>query len=430
MKALFKLIFADARHHGRSLIGVTVGLTVATMLFALLCALGLGLRAGLLQQWGQALPGHMVEVAPQAVQVGPLELSLGGLLGDSPLSMQQVEDLRQLPHVQAAYPILDVPLPMGAQGGASLFGKTLATPIFVSALPTALVDAAFVDAPDGVIPVVIHESLVTLYNTTVAHALGTPKITSSALTGLSFDLILGRSPLSPPGHSDPAKPTRRMRAKVVGTSPYALPLGISVPETTGQRLWRDFGPDGAEGASAPLRAVLLQTDSPAALEGLGREVAAMGLHVDEGAKHISDMLAAMVLVFALVGALVVALTGVGMGHAFGAYVRARVRELTLMRVVGASGPFVFGLMVSEAAAVGMLSGVLGVAGAVCLVHFGPSFWGEALADVPLLPHELLLLPPMLMAAAVGLTTATAVLGALWPALSASRAPLTRATHGA
>lgn len=428
MQALFKLILADARHHGRSLLGVSMGLTVATLLFALLCALGLGLKAGLLQQWGQALPGHMVEVAPQAVQVGPLELSLGGLLGDSPLSAQQVDDLRALPHVQAAHPILDVPLPMGAQGGASLFGKTLATPIFVSALPTALVGAAFVDAPEGVIPVVIHESLVTLYNTTVAHALGTPKITSAAVTGLAFDLILGRSPLSPAGQADAARPTRRMRAKIVGTSPYALPLGISVPEATGQRIWRDFGPEG--GTAAPLRAVLLQTDSVEALEGIGREVSAMGLHVDDRAKQMGDMLSAMVLVFALVGALVVALTGVGMGHAFGAYVRARVRELTLMRVVGASGPFVFGLMLSEAALVGLISGTLGVACAWGVVRLGPRLWGEALAEVPLLPQELLLLPPGLVAAAVGLTTATAVLGALWPALSSSRAPLVRATHGA
>ncbi len=428
MKALLKLLWADVRHHGRRLLLVASGLTLATTLFVLLCALGLGVRLGLLQQWGENLPGHMVEVKPQGVQVGPLELNLGQLVGDGPLTLDQVEDLSHLPHVRAAYPVLDVPLPMAAHGGASLFGKTLATQIFISGLPEALLaqtplGAPFVDDPAGAIPVVIHESLVTLYNTTVASALKTPKIASNALVGLSFDLVLGHSPLMATGDD---APVRHFRAKIVGTSPYALPLGVSVPFVSGKRLLDSYGPSTR--GTTPLRSVLLEADGPEALLGIGREVATLGLHVDERATQIGHMLGAMVVVLALVGLLALALSGVGMVYAFAAYVEGRNRELTLMRVVGATPMFVLALMLLEALVLGVAAGASGVALAAGIIKLGPLAWGEALQQVPLLPAQLFVLPPALALGAVGLTVCTALLGALGPSIASSRARLVGTTH--
>ena len=424
MKTLVFLLWADVRHHSRRLMLVGLGLTLATTLFVLLCALGLGLRQGLLQQWGQKLPGHMVEVKPQSVQVGPLELSLGGLLGDAPLTLAHLEALRHLPHVRAAHPVLDVSLPMAAEGGAALFGRPLTTQIFMSALPEALVGDAFADRPQGPIPVVLHDSLVALYNGTVASALQTPQLSPEALVGLSFDLVMGRSPLMPTAGEGLRG---RHRAKIVGLSPFALPLGISVPWQAGQRLLQTYG-GAQQGDDQPLRAVLLEVDEAQALPSLQREVATLGLHIDNHAQEVADLLSTMVVVLGMFGLLGLLLTGVAMVYAFGGYVEARGRELALVRTVGATPTFVLTWMLVEALCLGLLSGGLGTALAAACVQGGPHFWGPALEHVPLLPKPLLLMPWPLGAAAVALTASTAVLGALGPAWRGARSPLCEPTH--
>lgn len=429
MSALWRMLCADVRHHGRRLVLVGAGLSCAAALFTLLCAFGLGLRTGLLAQFGRALPGHMVEVKRQSVQVGPLELNLGGMLGDDPLTLALVPELEHLPHVRRAYPILDVALPMAAQGGAGLFGRTLATQIFMSAVPPDLVGGEFLKASlssEGPVPVVVHDSLVALYNSTVAPALGTPKVTSEALVGLSFDIVIGQSPLMP---TSPGGQIGRLRAKIVGTSPYALPMGISVPWDTGLRLLTAYGnPPGSQGDAAPLRAVLLQADGPESLLGLGQEVAAFGLHVDDTATQVGQMLRAMVVVLGLFGLFGLALAGLGTVYAFSGYVQARGRELGLVRIVGATPLFIATWMLTEAAMMGALCGAVGVGAAYGAAQLALVWFGPSLATVPLLPEHLFEFSAPLMALAGLLAVATATLGALGPTLHACWQPLARHTH--
>jgi predicted lysophospholipase L1 biosynthesis ABC-type transport system permease subunit len=183
-----------------------------------------------------------------------------------------------------------------------------------------------------------------------------------------------------------------------------------------------------QGDDAPLRSVLLEADDIQALPSLRQEVAALGLHVDDHAQEVADLLSAGVAVLALFGLLGLMLTGVAMVYAFGGYVEARGRELALVRTVGATPGFVLTWMLLEALGLGLLAGGLGTAVAATCVYGGPKLWGPALAQVPLLPKPLLLMPWPLGAAAVAVTALTAVLGALGPAWRGARSPLSDPTH--
>lgn len=441
MAALLKLLRADLRHHGARLAVLGLGLSVATALFVLLLGLGLGLREAVLVQLSHALPGHMIEVRPRHLQVGPLDLAMGGLLADAELTMAQARALAALPQVRAAHPVIDVPLPMSAQGGQALVGRALHAEIFMDALaePLGLPGAdepqriaPFVDVPDGPIPVLVSPQLVALYNTTVAPALGAPNIVPEALVGFTFDILVGRSQLA---RVDAQQRQGRIRAQVVGLSALALPLGISVPLATGRRLMREFGPEDARSVPADpgaevLRAILLEAASAESVPAITQAVTDMGLHVDEGAVPLRAILRAMVLAMAGLGGLVLALTGVGLMHALAAYVGSRRRELALVRAVGASRGFVVVWMLASALGLGLAAGLWGIClakgAALGLNHT----LGPALRGIPLMPAEPFVLPWSVLALGLVTATATAVLGAIAPALRAARADIAWATHGA
>ena len=73
-----------------------------------------------------------------------------------------------------------------------------------------------------VVPVVISDQLLDIYNQSVASALGMPQITADLITGFEFDMVVGQS-LMLGGKGASGRGVER--ARIVGASPYALRLG-------------------------------------------------------------------------------------------------------------------------------------------------------------------------------------------------------------
>jgi ABC-type lipoprotein release transport system permease subunit len=399
------------------------GIALGVGVLLVVVALGLGARDVILKEIVRKLPVDTIEVVPRRLSLGLLEVGAGSLLGGETLNDETVERLRRLDGVEAAYPKLEVDIPMGARGGARLFGRRLYTDLFMTALPAELVrPEAGDDFRDGtgVVPVVISDQLIEVFNSSVAPSLGIPRMTAETLEGFEFEIVLGRSLML--GTRGAAR-TGSERARIVGVSRYAMRLGVTVPSETAERLLETYGDPDREREYA---GVLLRAASPADVPSIRAAVEAAGLAVDETAERTSDILTAATLLASLVGLLVLALAALNIAHSFFASLSEQRRDLAILRAVGARRLHLVGLVLAQAVLLGIAGGACGLLvahGVALAVDLGATV---LLPAFPFKPESFFSMPVWLDGAALLAAVAAAALGALWPALRAARAPLARA----
>lgn len=420
--ALFAMAAEDGwAARGRSvvsLLGIALGVGVLTIIVAL----GIGVRSAVLGEVVQRLPLDMVEVVPKSVNLGIFKLGGAGILGGRTLDDGTVSSLTAIPDVAAVYPKLEVKLPLGARGGEALLGKNLYADLFVNGLPEELVQAegvsAFKDTTDY-LPVVVSSQLLELYNSSVASVLGTPQLTPQTLTGIEFDVWIGRSLLL---GQQGARTTGRERARVVGVSRHAVRLGASLPMASAKRLVSKYG----DGAAATYSSVIVKARSVADVPEVTKAVRAMGLDVDETAQHTAELMSGATAAASLIGMLVLALAALNIAHSFVALLAERRRELGVLRAMGATRSDLVGMVLVQAALLGVIGGILGVTAAFGVSVVADHLAGVALPDFPFKPESFFAFPWWLPVAGVAAAVVAACLGALWPAVRTARQDVTAA----
>lgn len=401
---------------GRSAISAG-GIALGVAVLMIIAGLGLGARDVVLREIVRELPVDLVEVLPKTVDIGFFKLNTAGLLGEgSALDAAALERLRGLPGVAAAYPKLEVKLPLGAQGGAYLFKRRLYTDMFLVGLPPEViapeVPSGFRDHSDFV-PVVISPQLIELYNSAVAPGLGMPQVNGEILRGFEFELVIGRSLML---GSRGASHSGVEVARIIGVSRHALRLGGTVPIETARRLLRTYGDASA---AETYTSILLRAEAAAAVPAITQAVRGLGFSVDETAEHTGDILTAATLLASLVGLLVLALAGLNIAHSFFASLSERRRELAILRALGARRIDLITVVLAQAVLLGAIGGVTGVVVAR-IVAAGIDFAaGQVLPQFPFKPESFFSMPPILYVGVFTAAVVASVLGALWPALRAA-----------
>ena len=401
----------------------TAGIALGVLVLTMVVALGLGARDLVLKEVVRELPVDLIEVVPKTMDLGLFKVNTGALFGVKPLDLAGIENLGRLEHVAEVYPKLDVNVPMGAQGGARLFGHRLYTDLFMIGLPDALVQPeagdAFHDVPD-IVPVVISDQLVDIYNAQIAPALGSPQLTPAMLTGFEFEIVFGRS-LMLGGRG--ARQQGVERARIVGVSHYAMRLGVTVPLTTAHRLLEKYAdPAGGDHYTGALLKARTAADVPA----IAQAIEGMGYAVDATAQKTRRMLTAATGLASGVGFLVLLLAALNIAHSFFASLHERRRELGVLRAVGARRRDILAMILLEALMLGSSGGALGFVGARltaagvdwAVTTFVPHF--------PFKPDSFFEFPPWLAGVAMLAAIGAAACGAAWPAWRAARMPIVHA----
>jgi ABC-type antimicrobial peptide transport system permease subunit len=115
-----------------------------------------------------------------------------------------------------------------------------------------------------------------------------------------------------------------------------------------------------------------------------------------------------------------ALAALAVAQSLGGSVRARAKELAVLRAVGASAGDVRALVLAEAALLGVVGGLLGLGLARVAAAGADRALARALPDSPLRPETLFAFPPWLLAVGLGIAVLAALVGALAPAALAAR----------
>ena len=401
-----------------SMAGIALGVAV----LLIVAGLGLGARDLVLKEVVHELPLDTIEVVPRTIDLGLVKVNAGGLLGGTKIDADTLARLKALPHVAAAYPKLEVDLPLGAEGGMYLFKKRLHTDLFMTGLPEELlapeVGDGFKDRGDYV-PVAVSDQLLEVYNSSVAPAINGPQLNGQTLKGFKFDLVIGRSMML---GTRGAKKEGVEKAVVAGVSRYAMRFGVTVPLATARRILRDYATDPTE--SYP--SILLKADSPASVPEITDAVKAAGLSVDETAERTGNILGAATALASLVGLLVLALAALNIAHSFFASLSERRRELAIMRATGARRTDLVGIVLTQAVMLGIAGAVVGGVAAVVVARLIDWAAGVLLPRFPFKPETFFVMPVGLFAWAAVAAVAASVLGALWPAVRAARTQVARA----
>ncbi len=400
----------------RDLVGailLTLAIGTGVGMLAFFVALGRGVTADIRLLFPEA--ERRIEVVPPRVQ-------LGGLFSVA-LDDKMLARLRALSGVASAEREMQLRVPASSVYRGRFFGVELNMGVEVAVLG---VDRAFLaaDLPAserfeaagrGPIPACVSDRLLAIYDTTFAPTRGLPYLTPSAVLGFTLPVTIGRSLVaaSAPG------PELGVSARLACVSSRALLAGLTVPIDVVRDWNRRAGVD-AVSYSAVALTVEEEDQVPAVEEAVRR----MGLAVDDSERREASLAgeaaAVITLVLGLLSLLVTALAAVGISQTLTLSVRARRKELGLLRALGATPGDAAALVLWEAATVGFLGGILGLGGALVAAMLADRLALGLLPVFPGRPVTLFALEPGLGAAALAVALLAALVGALAPARLAAR----------
>ncbi|MBX7098378.1 MAG: ABC transporter permease [Myxococcaceae bacterium] len=409
----------DRRGALSSLFGIAVG--VSSLVFFV--ALGLGIS--------RVVREKVFPVDTRLVEVVPPQVALGGLLGGT-LDQAAVDRLAALPGVDRAHRKMNVRVPAVCRYRGDFFGQQLNMGLEVIAVGVdpSLVQAdvqlgKFEDPGAGQpIPAVAATRLIEIYNKTFAPARGLPQLSPAMLVGFSFPVELNRSFVT----ASAVGPSTPGTMQLVGVSERGLLAGVTIPLEAARRINKDHGAD-----AATFTGVTLETSDPAQVPRVVAAVKEMGFRVDDAERRLSENAGAAVaittLAMALLSALICLLAALNIAHALSASVRARSRELGVMRAVGASRADVARLVRAEALVLGASGGALGAALAVAAAFAVDLAVARFVPDFPFKPDAFFRVPLWLPLAGVALGALAAVVGAVGPSRRAARLEPARVLAG-
>ncbi len=421
--ALRRLVRLQLRRDRRGAVSSMFGIAMGIASLVFFVALGLGV--------GRLVREKIFPVDSRLVEVVPSQLAIG-LFGGGKLTQDAVDRLAALPGVERAYRKMSVRVPAVSLYDGDFFGRRLRMGIEVIAVG---VDPDFVRAdvklgdftdpgPGKPIPTIVASRLLEIYNKTFAPARGLPQLSAQMLVGFSFPVDFNRSYVAvvAPG------PVTSTQLQVAGLSERGVLAAATIPLEVAIRMNK-----AADVDSETFTGVSLQASSPSEVPTIVAAVKEMGLRVDDQDRRMSENAGAAVAIttsaMALLSALICLLAAFNIAHALSAAVRARERELGVMRAVGASQRDVFVLVLVEAVVLGVGGGVAGTLTAL-LAAFGVDMLSaRVLPEFPFKPDTFFLVPAWLPLLGVGLGVLAALAGAWLPARRAAQVDPARVLAG-
>ena len=409
--AAWKLIRANLGRHRRRSVTSSLGIALGIAALVFLVGLGQGVRREVIDGILAKLPLNELIVTEKP----------GLIRASEPLDDAALELLRSRPGVTAVHPALESPIPSQLRG-ISIGPVDL--PRFGTDLGVAGWDAAMIEearagqravelGPNDV-PVVISTELVDFYNHVFAPGNDLPTFSPEEVLGTSFGLILGRS-------SFETKPSTRVTGRVVGFSPKAMVIGVTIPLEVLRRAAEKALGSPVERYS---RAYLVCEDSRVAAEvgAFAREAGFETESSREAVEKAGLTIDTVTAVLSVVGVLMLLIAAFSIFNNFSLIVTERGAEIGLLRCVGCTRSDVRTLILGEATVVGLANGAVGALAGWGLGTLGDHLLVEYLPEFTFKPETFFHLPWWLLIGSALLAVLVSVGAAALPARRAARIP--------
>jgi ABC-type antimicrobial peptide transport system permease subunit len=274
----------------------------------------------------------------------------------------------------------------------------------------------FEDAgPGQAIPAIASSRLIEIYNKSFAPARKLPQLSPQMIAGFVFPIEFNRSYVASTAGGAQVQPAL---AQIAGLSDRAMLAGITVPLAVAVRINQQNNVD-----SETFTGATLQARDPSGVPRLIEQVKRMGLQVDDQERRLAEnaglAVALTTSALALLSVLICVLAAVNIAHALSAQVRARAKEIGVMRAVGATRSDVQRIVLTEAAVTGLVGGAAGTLVAFLSATLFDRLSSRFLPDFPFKPDTFFGFPPTLLVGGVLLGVLAALAGAYLPSRRAA-----------
>ncbi len=414
-RKIIYLSFKDLPRNIKILALSSLGVAVGIACFIYFLALGARVTESLLDK-AIKLPRGAIRVMPGSVKLGILNLKQPSLLGGVALDDEAVARITAVDGVDAAHPILNLDVPLLARG--NVFGHRMRTDLVATGVPGALVaehisgQTGF-DCQGSYLPVVVSPQLLEMYNQNFAQANKLPGLTEQAVSGFSFELQVGRSHLA----KTRGAPLNR-KVKILGFSPFAVPMGVTMPLECVRKLNQHFGKPGDSYSS-----IIVISNSSSRLQQVMVAIEKMGFSILQKSKSMAANAAVAVTVItgllSLVGVVIMALAVISITLIFYLLVKERRKEFAVMRALGASRNQVKIYIMTQALTVGTLAALAGIILSLLMMTVTEQAAPFLLDFLPFEADNLFQVKPVHILAALSLSIFFTALGAYFPSRRAA-----------
>ena len=218
------------------------------------------------------------------------------------------------------------------------------------------------------VPIVMSPTMIELYNGQFARSHGLPIaeldfvkfITSrGGLSAMRFSIGLGLTTIAG-SNSALARKKHRVEGVLVGISSKAMPIGMTIPIQYVERWNREFLGDDAATSYSSIIVRLKDRNQIAVFSQWLQDDLDLRLEDSLGEKFATALFVIR-LVLILISLVIITISSINIAHNFFMQVTERRRELGLLRAIGATQSDVLLVVLGEAALIGLIGGLLGVA---------------------------------------------------------------------
>jgi ABC-type lipoprotein release transport system permease subunit len=279
------------------------------------------------------------------------------------------------------------------------------------------------------VPVIVSRAVLELYNGQVAVSHGLPVIPDiddyiieHAGDRLRFTIALCETMVTGSSCQTDAEP-RRVEGQLVGISPKAMPIGMTIPIGYVRRWNQEFAGEEAATSYSSIIVTLRDKNRLAPFTSWLEDDAGGGPGLrlqDPIGEKFATAIFIVTTLFVFISFTIVGISSINIAHNFFMQISDRRREIGLLRAVGATRTDVKLIILGEAALIGITGGLLGIG--LALLGGQVVDWASAhyLPRFPFKPATYFDFQPWIVGLGLLFSTVFCVLGGFLPARKASR----------
>lgn len=277
------------------------------------------------------------------------------------------------------------------------------------------------------VPVIISPTLLELYNGQFATSHGLPVIGEleafmverGGLGAMRFYIHLGDTMVSGSNAAISEEQKRMVEGVLLGISPKAMPIGMTVPIQYVERWNREYAGEEAATAYSSLIITLRGKNDVAPFAQWLKEDLELELR-DSMGERFATAIFIITSLFVLISLIIVSISAINIAHNFYMQVSERRRELGILRAVGATRGDVRRIILGEAALIGIMGGLIGVGLAIAAGWAVDQMSQAWLPRFPFKPDTYFDFQPWILASGMAFAVVFCVLGGFLPARRAAR----------
>jgi len=401
---------------------MTIGITS----LVLFLALSNGLKQIIFQNIVEQTPLTQLTIQTNYQQKGFLALIPS--TSEKKLNPQAVEEIRNIAHVKSIYPEISFHRFSSLQ--VDIFGKTFQSDAMIFGLPYDYLDEDLKknitreewQNPKEPYPALISRRIVDLYNFTVAPANNLPSFSEETLKGKEFLLLPGYSSFLSAGQNPPTT----VRVKIAGFSDKVTLVGVTIPFEMVEKLNAIASPD-----DEIFTKLFVNVDLAENVAAVQKELGDKGFIVHSTFEDLAQVEKNMQLVtlgLSLISFIILGVAGLMIANTFLSSIQERMREIGILKALGASKKQIRKIFLAEAGMLGIISGLCGILLGVTAGLILDRVLLQTLPEFSAKPPSFFVHDPITLMAVLFFSVVFALIFAFLPAFKASRINLVRALH--